>query len=115
MVSPVFHVYSPEDIIPTHHCEKFLPGSYFALILDANPSQPNQTKIEAKPVRLIPDTTKLHSSFCLIIKKKKSRNVKTTPRSTYLENQWKIGTIFGFYSICDASEEHVKSSVSLLL
>lgn len=78
MVSSVSHVYSPEDIIPTHHCEKFLPGSYFALILDANPSQPNQTKIEAKPVRLIPNTTKLHSSFCLIIKKKikKSQNVK---------------------------------------
>lgn len=72
MVSSVSHVYSPEDIIPTHHCEKFLPRSYFVLILDANPSQPNQTKIEAKPLRLIPDTTKLHSSFCLIIKKKKN-------------------------------------------
>lgn len=75
-LSSVPHVYSPVGIIPTHHCEKFLPESYFALILDANPSQPNQTKIEVKLVRLIPNTTKLRSSFCL-----------------------KICTIFSIYSI----------------
>lgn len=58
VVSSVPHVYSPVGIIPTHHCEKFLPESYFALISDANPSQPNQSEIEVKPVRLIPQKHK---------------------------------------------------------
>lgn len=96
------HVYSPVVIIPTHHCEKFLPESYFALILDANPSRPNRTKIEVKPGRLIHKTKRLRSSFCLITEK--CRNIKKIPTlKTMLMEISIYAYMYGIYSVDDTN------------